>query len=925
MKSVSIEDASLALISVYNERIMRNGNTNIEGSWRQPSGDRFEDVRSIPQAIGRYQVLRKLGAGSFGVVYECFDPELSRSVAVKVLLAGSHADPELRSRFQREAQAVARLMHPSIAAIFDIGLHDVLPFIVMEYVAGCSLNEVMQAGQPWSVEQTVTLGWQLAAALAAAHAASIVHRDVKPSNIRIDEAGCPRLLDFGLAHLTDESHWLSRTGDILGTPRYMSPEQVLQPNSEIDYRTDIYSLGAILYELLAGVPAVDAPTPLATLRRLTDESIVPLSQLRVDLSANLCQLIMSMLDRNREMRPDSMQQVVAALKVISGVTNREAFVKIEPVGSVVTTNNQTSVRKKVGNFWYPGRTLITGVLLGILATMGASVFLNRAFQSDSTKAESPEETLVSRLDPLSQNLMKLATIRSPENYRDQLSLLLGQAEELIIEFPEDVRVRELQAKLLRRNGEYSRAARALAGLKPDELTHFAKLESLLALASSEIMIVHSLPETWMRYPASNELIAAVRAAEESSNFMRRAIASWIRLHLEDSSWNEQQVRELVGTIPETRNADRVDSLYQPDLIFWQAYTLSRWAHEIHGRISGATTEAAHTLRQQRSFVDQQAAELIQQGLSLDAHHVDMLYLRALRPGRTVEWETADGSQWVDVNRRQLAVFESAYRQFRNSIASNNPEHTLARAILLTHFAEEVRAMEQLDEFVGFREFPVVASTLLAWLRIRNDRDGEFSAADAGAMGQWLETEAQKAPRQFGLYCMLAVCRAMTGKWQDARQDLIRGRVASGADDWGLIAGDLESWCRASEEPMLEFQERTIDILWAYPWTNAALVELQRELLRSLQKGEGGFASELSEARVNSMRAWGHFRLAKMAAIEKERPEMLTEIKLALEQRDAAIAPALFQSDASFQPWIQDEEFLQLLSVYGEGIEKPDVN
>ncbi len=230
-----------------------------------------------PQTIGKFQVLERLGAGAVGVVYKCSQPDLDRPVAVKVLLSARHATADQLARFQREARAAARLNHPNVVQVFDVGCENGLHYIVMEYIDGWPFDRLI--GKPTlTVPRALRIIYHVARALQTAHEQGVVHRDVKPSNILVQRSGLPKLSDFGLAKLTADGRALSSSGDLIGTPRYMSPEQVLSDPADVDARTDVYSLGAVMYEALCGVPPVDGPNAFAVLRQLTEESPVPLRQ-----------------------------------------------------------------------------------------------------------------------------------------------------------------------------------------------------------------------------------------------------------------------------------------------------------------------------------------------------------------------------------------------------------------------------------------------------------------------------------------------------------------------------------------------------------------------------------------------------------------------------------------------------------------------
>jgi ABC-type nitrate/sulfonate/bicarbonate transport system substrate-binding protein/predicted Ser/Thr protein kinase len=217
----------------------------------------------LPEIPG-FEVRELIGRGGMGIVYKARQLALSRVVALKMLPPEASAAERSR-RFRTEASAVARLQHPGIVQIYSLGEHEGREFLELEYIDGGSLADRLD-GQPWSARDAAGLIAQLAWAIHAAHERGIVHRDLKPSNVLlVKETQAPKVADFGLARMLDSRTQHTETGQILGTPCYMAPEQAAGDNKSIGPATDIYALGAILYQLLAGVPPFQAQTPLALL------------------------------------------------------------------------------------------------------------------------------------------------------------------------------------------------------------------------------------------------------------------------------------------------------------------------------------------------------------------------------------------------------------------------------------------------------------------------------------------------------------------------------------------------------------------------------------------------------------------------------------------------------------------------------------
>ena len=220
-----------------------------------------------PTKIGKYEVERLVGEGAMGVVYRATDPVLNRPVAIKVMSDALAQDTDLRERFLREARAAGSLQHPNVITIYDFGEVDGHPYIAMEFVAGSDLEELLARHVPLTVDHALDLMTGVLQGLGYAHKRGIVHRDVKPANIRVDDEGKARLMDFGVAHLTSSS--MTRTGVMLGTPSYMAPEQIV--GEKIGPSTDIFSVGAVLYELLSGSRPFQGDTLQSVMYKVLNE------------------------------------------------------------------------------------------------------------------------------------------------------------------------------------------------------------------------------------------------------------------------------------------------------------------------------------------------------------------------------------------------------------------------------------------------------------------------------------------------------------------------------------------------------------------------------------------------------------------------------------------------------------------------------
>ena len=226
------------------------------------------------QRLGKYEIMGIAGLGAFGIVYRARDCELDRPVALKVLRSGALASPEEADRLLREARSVGRLSHPNIVPVHDAGRDGETCFLATEFVAGSTLADRLATG-PIPAREAAVLAAQLAEALQHAHAQGVIHRDVKPSNILLEECGTPRLTDFGLALRNGGENTLTSAGEVLGTPAYMPPEQARGESHQVDGRSDLYSLGVVLYEMLTGELPFRGSREMVLSQVLQDEPTLP--------------------------------------------------------------------------------------------------------------------------------------------------------------------------------------------------------------------------------------------------------------------------------------------------------------------------------------------------------------------------------------------------------------------------------------------------------------------------------------------------------------------------------------------------------------------------------------------------------------------------------------------------------------------------
>ena len=322
----------------------------------------------VGRTLAHYRILEQLGAGGMGVVYRAVDERLERDVAIKVLPLGALHSESARSRFRKEALALAKLNHPNIATVYDVGREDGMDYIVMEYVPGDSLAEKLRSG-PLPPKEVLTLGGEIAGALEEAHEHGVIHRDLKPGNIVVTPKGHAKVLDFGLAKLLaqsdgDRTRSLADSDGPVGTILYMSPEQA--EGKVVDSRTDLWSLGAVLYESLAGKTPFEGDSGLAVLRALSLKTPKPLRELRADTPPEADRIVSRALEKDVSKRyqsaADMSRDLSAALTRISvsELAPRSAEVRVARKYAIVAGVLGTRARRRSGMALSQVRTATLG-------------------------------------------------------------------------------------------------------------------------------------------------------------------------------------------------------------------------------------------------------------------------------------------------------------------------------------------------------------------------------------------------------------------------------------------------------------------------------------------------------------------------------------------------------------------------------------
>lgn len=346
-----------------------------------------------PQQIGRYEVIRELGRGGMATVYLAHDPHFNRDVAIKVLPPQFMHDPMFLARFKREAQTIAALEHEAIVPVYDFGEANGQPFLVMRYLSGGSLVERIAKGA-LPIEDAAIIVQRIGLALDEAHSKGIIHRDLKPGNILFDHHGNAFLSDFGIVKLAEST--TTFTGShIIGTPAYMSPEQA-RGDAKLDGRSDIYALGAILFEMLSGQQPYQADTPMGMAVKHITDPVPRITSVNQDIPTTFEAIIMQAMDKQPDKRFATAGELAAALKGVQGpnqAVNYVAETEVLPADYIASPSTAAGGSKRASHRWAVAIVPVV-VLVGLFLWGGRSLGFFTASNAEATSEPSPKAVSV---------------------------------------------------------------------------------------------------------------------------------------------------------------------------------------------------------------------------------------------------------------------------------------------------------------------------------------------------------------------------------------------------------------------------------------------------------------------------------------------------------------------------------------------------
>lgn len=433
--------------------------------------------------LGDLQILRRLGRGGMADVYVANQITLARRVAVKVLRPDLAKDANYVERFRREARAAARLTHPNIVQVYEVGCADAMYYISQEYVDGLNLRQQLDRTGPLSVDQAIVVLQSVSHALAAAAAEGVTHRDIKPENIMVNHRGEVKVADFGLARVTQSStqNELTQIGMTMGTPLYMSPEQV--QGQAVDVRSDLYSLGVTIYHLLAGRPPFEAETPLALAVKHLHEQAKPIAEAR--LSGDLPIWLSTAIDRLMEKAPDKRFQSPEELSdyiehslTASGTVGQGTTKLVTRIDA--TKKLQQLMRSEKQKVASGAIVLRLASVLLPLSALGAGIWIGVEQHSPNIASQlSPDSIEVRTRESVEAQYLEAARLNEPEGWLKVIEEFPPEANKVNAAYAAKARIQ--LARLYRTRGDYKKSQQVL-----DSLLNDAELQNLYrAIALAE--------------------------------------------------------------------------------------------------------------------------------------------------------------------------------------------------------------------------------------------------------------------------------------------------------------------------------------------------------------------------------------------------------------------------------------------------------
>lgn len=504
--------------------------------------------------IGKYQIIEILGKGAMGIVYRALDPDIDREVAIKTirfdLISEESERNELMVRFVREAKAAGKMVHPNIITIFEVGKHGDMTYSVMQYIEGTSLQKLIASNHRFSSQEIVRLMLQLCDALDYAHRHGIVHRDVKPANILLDKDHKPHVVDFGIARV--EMSTMTQTGTTIGTPSYMSPEQVI--GKKIDLRSDIFSLGAILYELTTGKRPFQGESITTVIYKIVNEDIPSPFLSQRGLSEDFEPIIRKALAKNPENRYRSCEELAADLRSVSRLSEESLALAGFPE---LPVSGRTSLKNRKKIF------LALFIASSLVITCTGGYFIYKKFINRSSCKQGmrlllepakpiPPRSMDPVLEVIETDMDRLRKSFQREDYAEAIKI----AEKIQEEGGMDPTASDYLSKAREKLNEGLIASYLSEGIQNFERGSYEECrENMMNIlkierGNKEAQKYYSLAETAISRKEIQQIVERQRTAEEKKDLLA---------FLSDIGSEEISVKKKLGIMHLFNNFDKIQS------------------------------------------------------------------------------------------------------------------------------------------------------------------------------------------------------------------------------------------------------------------------------------------------------------------------------------------------------------------------------
>jgi tetratricopeptide (TPR) repeat protein len=685
----------------------------------------------------------------------------------------------------------------------------------------------------------------------------------------------------------------------------MAPEQALGEPSEVDARSDVYSLGAVMYEMLAGRPPVDGPNALAVIRRLSDEAPTPLRDVNPDVpegAAAICHKAMARDKRDRFATAGEFADAVQAY-LLDQVRGQPATASLPKLPAPPRTPRR--------------RWPVALALLAAVCVAAAAVAYAVLARPPAAPPAGPSPPDLSRLVAQARETLG-GPLQVPETAtpRDRLHDVIGDLSAVLTVAPDHAEARRLRGRAYRWAGEHQAAAGDLTfQLQKDPADRDARVERLLALYQLHILYLGNFEEPLLRPPEWDDVKEDVEALRRDGGPAERRAADEVEALAKQQYAAAAELTEKPW--PES------ESVRLPDWAMLDADALYHAAGEAFAVEQSSEGEAHDKARQDREGFAKRADKALRKGLDRDPYHVGLLFLKANGLLRRGEWDAADepdDKARDAAQRKNKAMFETASNRLRRATLRVGGDTCLARAVLLHNAGRDDSAVEQLTDALSCRPTPPFVHTFLAYARLQAPPDGLLTPEEAEHILRDLQPAFENPPDDFNSYFVRALALTAAGRWDEARHDLHECRRRLGKDDLPTSVPAYADWFRKAVRPApgIAYLQATLDVTAGLAVPVDLRVKLGEELLRRLNDDGVVGAEGIDADDAKKRKGDTHLYLARAVADAPDgKPTVLRHLRAALALGLPDLTPDTLKMDDTFKAWNDDEEFVKMYAEFAK--------